>query len=340
MNLKAIKKKLNENYEKVFTKLGMDYEIMSDNVYCTCPVHEGSDNKTAFSFSIQKGIWKCWTRDCQHEYSNDIFGLIQGALSKTEGKDVSFKEVLRWSCELLNVKHTYSQESKIQSEYEDEFVDLVKLINSQSKSENKVKPIDINCAINCPSEYFVSRGFNKKTMKYFGVGDCYDPCSMKERAVIPIHNETGKHIVGLIGRSVKEYKTPKFLFYPKGFDKRFYFYNYHRAIKKAIETSCLYIMEGQGDVWRMYEAGVSNAVSILGKTITTQQYEKLISLPITNLIILTDNDQAGRESKVQIKRQLGRMFRLTFPKLSQKDIGDMNTKDIKNNILAQLKGTY
>tara|TARA_B100001564_G_scaffold173205_1_gene145744 strand:+ start:2075 stop:3097 length:1023 start_codon:yes stop_codon:yes gene_type:complete len=340
MNLKTIKDKLNENHEKVFSALDMNYEVMSDNVYCTCPVHDGSDNKTAFSFSVQKGIWKCWTRDCQNEYSNDIFGLIQGALSKTEGREVSFKEVLKWSCDLLNVQHTYSPSSTIDSEYEDDFVDLVKIIKSPNKSENTVKPISIDCTLSCPSEYFVNRGFNKKTMKYFGIGDCYEPCSMKERAVIPIHNENGKHIVGLIGRSVKEYKTPKFLFHPKGFDKRFYFYNYHRAIKKAIETSCLYIMEGQGDVWRMYEAGVSNAVSILGKTITQQQQERLLSLPITNLIILTDNDQAGRESKVQIKRQLGRMFRLTFPKLTQKDIGDMTTKDIKNNILAKLKGTY
>ena len=65
-----------------------------------------------------------------------------------------------------------------------------------------------------------------------------------------------------------------------------------------------------------------------------------MSIPITHLIILTDNDQAGRESKVQIKRQLGRMFRLTFPALSHKDIGDMKVKDIKLNILSQLRGTY
>ena len=83
-----------------------------------------------------------------------------------------------------------------------------------------------------------------------------------------------------------------------------------------------------------------NAVSIFGKTITEQQQHKLSMLPITHLIILTDNDQAGRESKVQIKRQLGRMYKLTFPALQHKDIGDMKVKDIKSTILSNLKGTY
>ena len=89
----------------------------------------------------------------------------------------------------------------------------------------------------------------------------------------------------------------------------------------------------------MYEAGVQNAVSIFGKTLTNEQEQKLSKLPITHLIVLTDNDQAGK-IKVQIKRRLSRMYKITFPTLSSKDIGDMNIKDIKSNILFNLKGTY
>ena len=138
---------------------------------------------------------------------------------------------------------------------------------------------------------------------------------MKDRAIIPIYNDDGSKVVAAIGRSTKEYRNPKFLFYPTGFNKRFYFYNYHNAIEKARETSCLYILEGQGDVWRMFEAGVSNAVSIFGKNISNEQMQKLVKLPVTRLIILTDNDQAGRESKVEIQRKLSRMYKLTFPTL-------------------------
>ena len=49
-------------------------------------------------FSPQRGIWKCWTRDCQEEHRNDMFGLIAGALSAQEGRDVEFKEALQWAC--------------------------------------------------------------------------------------------------------------------------------------------------------------------------------------------------------------------------------------------------
>ena len=81
MNLKKLKQKLNSEAELVFEKLGMECENFGGNIYSTCPIHEGSDNPRAFSFSPEKGIWKCWTRDCQLEHNNDIFGLIVGVLS-------------------------------------------------------------------------------------------------------------------------------------------------------------------------------------------------------------------------------------------------------------------
>ena len=340
MNLQQIKQKLNENALLIFSELGMKCEVFSDNIYSTCPVHEGSDNPRAFSFSPHKGIWKCWTRDCQQEHRNDMFGLIAGALSAQEGRDVEFKEALAWACKVLNIKQTYSRTTTSPvEEVEDPFEQMIKIINTTpAPHEHKIVEMDVDVQI--PSQYFVARNYNKRTMKHFGVGDCYAECKLKERAVIPIHDESGKNLIGLIGRSTRDYRIPKFLFYPTGFDKRYCFYNYHRAIKRAIETSCLYIVEGQGDVWKLYEAGVHNVVSIFGKTITTQQQQKLMSIPVTHLIILTDNDQAGRESKVQIKRDLGRMFKLTFPTLLHKDVGEMKVKDIKSTILSNLKGTY
>lgn len=339
MDLKQLKTQLNNNAELIFKELGMNIEVFGDNIYSICPVHEHSDNPRAFSFSKQKGIWKCWTRDCQHEFKNDIFGLIIGALSLKENQNIDFKYALRWVCDILNIENTKIKTTvKIENE-KNEFYDIIDIFTKN----NEVfvpKKIKTNCDIEYPSKYFLSRGFKENTLLHFNVGDCNDKSGvLKDRAIIPIHDEHGKDVVGFIGRSVKEYKIPKFLIYPKGFDKRHFFYNYHNAINKAIEKSCLFILEGQGDVWKLYENGVINAMSIFGKTISKEQEEKLLSLPITHLVILTDNDQAGRESKIQIKRQLGRMFKLTFPKMSAKDVGDMSDTDIRK-MLEQLKGTY
>jgi 5S rRNA maturation endonuclease (ribonuclease M5) len=344
MDLQQIKKKLNDNWELVFKELGMQYENFGDNIYSTCPIHEGSDNPRAFSYSVSKGIWKCWTRDCQHSHKNDIFGLIIGALSAKENIDIDFSQALKWSCKLLKIDKSYSQNKKQEpdqlKEGDEDFFNVINIFKSDTE-EYKHKKVDIKCDVCCPSTYFVGRGFSRETLEHFNVGDCYDSGSkLRDRAIIPIHDDAGNDIVGVIGRAVKEYISPKFLLHPKGFDKRYFFYNYHRAIEKVKETSCLFIVEGQGDVWRLYEAGVFNAVSIFGKTISKQQEEKLQKLPITHLIILTDNDQAGREAKVQIKRQLSRMYKLTFPKMSTKDVGEMTTEQIKSKILQNLKGTF
>lgn len=343
MDLQQIKKKLNDNWELVFKELGMQYEDFGDNIYSTCPIHEGSDNPRAFSYSVSKGIWKCWTRDCQHSHKNDMFGLIIGALSAKESIDVDFSQALKWACKLLKINKSYSQHKKLEpdiKEADEDFFNVINIFKSDAE-EYKHKKVDVKCDVCCPSTYFIGRGFSKETLEYFDVGDCYDGGSkLRDRAIIPIHDDAGNDVVGIIGRAVKEYISPKFLLHPKGFDKRYFFYNYHRAIKKAKETSCLFIVEGQSDVWRLYEAGVENAVSIFGKTISKQQEEKLQKLPITHLIILTDNDQAGREAKVQIKRQLSRMYKLTFPKMSTKDVGDMATEQIKSKILHNLKGTF
>lgn len=337
MNLKQVKQSLNNNIELVFKNLNIQYEVFGDNIYSTCPAHDNSDNPRAFSFSKEKGIWKCWTRDCQHHFGNDIFGIIRGSLSLNSGEEVDFKQALKWSCNLLNVKKKKIKDSV---EIEDNEFDKVIDIFSSKSQQYDPTPISIDCNITYPSKYFLSRGFKKETLQHFNVGDCHDKGSpLKDRSIIPIHSDSGDCIVGLIGRAVKEYRNPKFLIYPTGFDKRYFFYNYHNAIEKAKHKSCLYVVEGQGDVWKLYEHGVHNVVGIFGKTISKQHEEKLLSLPITHLIILTDNDQAGRESKIQIKRQLGRSFKLTFPKMTSKDVGDMSSNQIQE-MLSSLKGTY
>ena len=189
------------------------------------------------------------------------------------------------------------------------------------------------------SKYFEARGFSSRTLKHFGIADCNDKASkMYQRSIVPVHSLEAEHI-GFIARSTKDYILPKYI-YSEGFKKSQHLYNHHRAINSGLSKSCLFIVEGQGDVWRLYEAGVENCVGLFGRDISRHQQSKLIRSGVTTLVILTDNDQAGRESKVNIKRSLGRMFDLRFPKMTKKDIGDMSTEQIKVDILENLKGLY
>lgn len=335
MNFKQIKALLNSKVEEVFTKLDIKYEVLGDNIYSTCPIHEASDNPRAFSFSKQRGIWKCWTRDCQYQYKNDIFGLIHGVL-KNKNPHAEIKDVMLW------VENAFQLNGLLEVEdapkIEDEFSDLIKHI-TENINFPKTDSIDLDLSYDIPSKYFIDRGFSKKTLEHFGVGDCNDKGSkLYDRAIIPIYSECGEHKIAYIARAIKEYRLPKFLIYPKGFDKRYSLYNLHNALPHIQSSNTLFIVEGQGDVWKLYESGIHNAVGIFGRTLSKEQQKKLQTLPITHLVILTDNDQAGRESKIQLQRQLGRFYKLSFPYLQHKDVGDMTTKQIQSNILSQIRG--
>jgi 5S rRNA maturation endonuclease (ribonuclease M5) len=338
MDLQKIKILLNKNIETVLTKLDIKYEIFSDNIYAVCPIHDGSDNPRGFSYSIQRGTWKCWTRECQQHYNNDVFGLIRGVLSNKNGVDVEFKDCLKWACQTFKIKSEVSETVTVEEE-EDDFCNLISIFKPRI-DKKKHKIIQLDKDIKYPSKYFIGRGFQESTIRHFGVGDCTNKSSkMCERAIIPIHDDSGENVVAILGRATKEYRLPKFLFSDE-FNKVHFFYNYHRAIDRVKDTGCLFLLEGQGDVWRMYEAGVINCMGIFGKTISKEQQDKLLKMPATHIIILTDNDQAGRESKVHIQRLLNRSFKLTFPKMPNKDIGDMSVQQIQNIILPQLKGCY
>lgn len=336
MNLQQIKNFLNKNYEKVFLKLQMSCDYSGDNIYCVCPVHESSDNPKAFSFCKKRYMWRCWTRECQNIYKNDLLGLIRGVLSNKEGRDIDFNDVLSWVSKEFKIKTNTQQMNIMNHEEENDFDILIR----QLKEDILIKEpatYDLDIRYDIPSQYFLNRGFDKKTLEFFEVGDCLDKKSkLYDRAIIPIYNDDGSNKIGIIARSIKEYKMPKFLIYPKGFDKKFIFYNLNNAINEIRKTNTIFVVEGQGDVWKLHEAGIHNAVGIFGRVLSTGQQKKLQTLPITRIIILTDNDQAGRESKIQLQRQLGRFYKLNFPKLSCKDIGDMTSDEIKKDILPQL----
>lgn len=336
LNLNKIKDIVFQDIEPLLHALDIDYEIYQDNIYSNCPIHEGSDNKRGFSISLDRQQWKCWTHHCDDKYK-DIYGLVGGVLAKRKNRRISFKESLEFVCQIYNIDC-----DSVQQESEPAVESDMSKIKRIFTYHNKLQEISIpEIELGDISGYFISkRHFLESTLQHFCIRDCLDPDSpFYKRAVIPIHSPSGL-LVGYMGRSTEDYILPKYIF-SKGFKSANYLYNYHRAVNKAAEISCLFVTEGQGDVWRLYEAGVENAVSIFGSTVSIQQERQLLQSGITKLVVLTDNDQAGRESKIGIQRQFNRAFKIMFPSMGRyKDVGEMNVEFIKENILSQAKGCY
>jgi len=337
LDLNKVKDIIFEDIFKLLDSFELEYSQDGDNIFMACPIHEGSDNPNGLSISIGRQVWRCWTRGCHDNSSTDIFGFVAGCLNTD-----SFSEVLKYVCQVYNVSGAKrSTEHKVKTD--DERQEFKKLVDT-FKPKKRKPPSDSDFIFIGPfpgrmlngSPYFESRGFRRETLKYFNVNDS-DSLIMRHRSIIPV--EYNQSVVGFIARSTKNWIEPKYLF-SDGFKKRKYLYNYDKALQKAQETKCMFLVEGQGDVWRLWESGVENAVGLFGKDISKQQRKLLLKSGVTTLIILTDNDQAGRESKIKIKREMNRMFKLIFPSMSTKDLGDCSVQKIKEDILTNLKGYY
>lgn len=335
-----IKQYLNDNIEAVLEKLGADCSRSVGVVSCKCPVHNG-DNPRSFAFYKNNKKWVCWTHNCHQDYGNDAIGLIKGVLSHQKGETASIKDVIKWIQHNIGKDIFFLKDGPVEVQKKQDIFDILNFIENNKEAiteENKERNDS-----KIPSDYFVKkRLYLPETMKEFGVGDSTLKTGIsKLRSIIPVHNDNGDKVISNLYRAVNDWMMPKFLI-DKNFKKTEYLYNFHRAKDQARKTSSLFLVEGTGDVWRLWEAGVKNVVSIFGKEFSERQVEKVDSLSVTNLIILIDNDGPGRESKVKIKRDLGRYYNLIFPQMpyKYKDVGKMSPKSIQELILNNLKGYY
>ena len=331
LDLNKVREIIFDDIDVLLDSFGLEYEQVADNIFMKCPIHEGSDNPQGLSISLSRQAWRCWTRGCHDHYNTDIFGFVKGVLQTD-----SFSEALSYICKIYDVGNAKT-DKKVKERHKDPFSDLVKTI-SASKDVTSIQPAFETVDTLNGSPYFESRGFDKKTLAYFGVKDCADrSCAMRFRSIIPI-NFCG-HQVGYIARSTRDWLQPKYLF-SNGIKKTDYLYNYDNAIDALQKTKSLFLVEGQGDVWKLWECGVKNVVGLFGKDISGEQRKLLLKSGISTLIVLTDNDQAGRESKIKIKRDMSRLFTLMFPKMSTKDLGNMTKESVQENILRNLKGYF
>jgi 5S rRNA maturation endonuclease (ribonuclease M5) len=307
----------------------LEYKQVNENKICmSCPIH-GGDNETGLAILTNRNLWACWTHNCHEQYSKNIFGFVQGLLTTKNGKDASFKDALKYITSLYKIDAKYV---KIKRADNSDFENIVKTFEQkEDRILEQIESIDLKI----PSEYFLKRGFLPETLVYFGVGETK---KNKNRAMIPIYEKTGV-LAGYIGRATKPYVLPKFLF-SEGLNKTEHLYNYNNALQYIKKHNAIILVEGQGDVWRLFETGVYNAVGCFGKDLSLKQIELLLETGVTNLIVLLDDDEAGREAKFKIQRSLHKLFNIKFPYLSKKDTGQLKIEEVKTQILPQIKGYY
>lgn len=347
-----------DNITQILDHFGISYREYNNRIALACPIH-GSDNDESLSISLKdnsKGIWKCWSNHCEEEIlfngeeqrkrGKFVTSLITELLKIKHSKDFTYWETIKWCSTFLNVEITKTDQKNL------EYVKIGRILSKERVHQvSGVTRQLIRSKLKIPSKYFIDRGFSPETLDRYDVGYCGTPKKeMYTRVVVPVYDDHYKFMVGCVGRSINKKCNlcGKYHFADKPcpsnpiekkwankwinsdkFNCSNYLYNFWFAKENISKTGTVILVEGQGDVWKLEEAGYHNSLGLFGDDLNDQQKIALDSLNAFNLIIATDNDEAGINAKQKIIDKCQRYYNIYPVILPKHDVGDMTKEEIK-----------
>lgn len=143
----------------------------------------------------------------------------------------------------------------------------------------------------------IMKRVDTETLKLFEVGYSKE----YKRTTLPIRDEYGR-LVAVMGR-INGSGYPKYLTImpQKGFEKSGYLYGLH--LYKRQHQAFMIVCEGHFDVMAFYNAKFPCAVGIMGSWLSDEQKRQILKYT-DEVIIATDNDDAGKQAAKQIAHQL------------------------------------
>ncbi len=361
--LKILCDDLCDQIESVLDHFNLDYKVNGKMISMCCPIH-GGDNPSAISLyphgDTYRGNWKCRTHNCENTFKGSILGLIRGILSnkqhnweKPGDKFCSFADAVNFATQFLNkdlsdIKISKSDRNK------KTFTNIISYIsNDVAQSVNNVTRESIVKSLKIPAQYYLDRGYSSDILIKYDVGLCDKPGKeMQNRIVVPIYDKEHKYMVGCSGRSIYEKcskcssfhnpsdncPNPDFAWthckwkHNSSFKAQNHLYNFWFAKQFIMESTTAIIVESPGNVWRLEENGIHNSVAIFGSSLSDRQKILLDSSGAMNLIILTDNDDAGKKAAEQIKNKCQNTYKVFIPTISKPDVGEMSPDEIQTEI--------
>ncbi|HYV15353.1 MAG TPA: DNA primase [Conexibacter sp.] len=124
----------------------------------------------------------------------------------------------------------------------------------------------------------------------------------RERIMFPLADARGR-VVGFGARAMRENQPPKYLNTSEGevFHKGSQLFGIDRARKHAARAGAIVLVEGYTDVLALHQAGLENAVGIMGTSLTDEQAAELERTART-LVLALDADGAGQEAMLRAAR--------------------------------------
>ena len=281
------------------------------NFVGVCPFHD--DSHPSMSVSSKLGIFHCFS--CKA--GGNAIKFIQ------DYEKISFPEAVEKLAGMYNFALQYTG-AKVQERSEEKKV--LGILNAYYQSCLYQNPAAV--------KYLHERGLSDATIREFGLGyagasaqtirvlqneeippqDALNAGAVKqnerglyasfiERITFPIYNHASK-LVGFGGRTISD-NPAKYVNSPQCalFDKSKIFYAFDLAKKSAIAKKTLIITEGYMDVIMLHQAGIDNAVAVLG-TALTPAHLPLIKRAELNVVLSFDGDAAGINAAMKSARLL------------------------------------
>jgi DNA primase len=286
--------------EKISLRMVLDkYQVFDSlklsglNYVGCCPIHQGS-NTRQFSANLERNIWQCFG-DCQ------AGGNIIDFVAKMENTTIRQAALLLKGWFIVGDNKAPSPAVRTGKKFAIKDKAAASLpLSFELKNLQTAHP------------FFDEKRIKPETIQHFGLGFCTRGL-MKGRIAIPLHN-CQSELMGYCGRAVEkdqEEKEGKYKLPPK-FEKKRLLYNLNR-LNKPIPS--IILVESFLSVWKLHEAGLYNAVSLLGSIFAPEQ-ETLLREHLTSnalIYIMFDNDENGQRCQNACVSRLSKDYFVKVP---------------------------
>ncbi|MGL2390452.1 DNA primase [Helicobacter pylori] len=326
------------------------------NLKACCPFHD--ERSASFFVSQEKNLFKCF--GCG--VSGDAFKFLQ------EFKKISFTEAVEEVAQIYNYRLEYESDAK--TERNNHLKEILEFANNLFKKRLKNEPKVLNYLTQ-------NRAISLEMIESYDLGYCLNvdlevlkerfsesdliACGLfsnkneeKElrsfcnyRITIPLKDSKGQirsfSARVCIPRLLKSNNAPKYINGRETilYNKKFFLYNYHRALDCIKQKKQVIICEGFFDVLAYEHFNYKNAICTSGIAFTKEHLAFLNKLSV-ELCFSFDNDIAGIEATIRalelcLKNHITNFSVIKIKDPSVKDLGDYQKLNKRPN-LSKING--
>jgi DNA primase len=267
-----------------------------DDLSGACPIHSGH-NRQQFRVSLSKNCWICFG-DCH------AGGSIVDFVSRKEQIGIRDAALLiqDWFGLRVGANVPNANGTRLPA-------GISAAAPNPPNGNNlplgfSLRPLDVK------HPYLHARGLTPATITRFGLGYC-SRGTLNGWIAIPIHNRAGK-LVAYAGRWPGEPPNgrPKYRL-PKGLSKSLELFNLHRVWERD-SREALVVVEGFFGCMMVWQAGYRCVVSLMGSMLSETQEELIVNAVGSGgkVILLFDEDGAGRKARAEASSRLGRTVKV------------------------------